>query len=98
MNTIWGLSPDSYNFVADAFWPMVLAQFGIIGLLVFVYIIFKIYMNIQQNSNLYKYLSQMTILIYLLSSSMGEVSFTGPQALVSFLIIGFMQEKRRTYR
>lgn len=35
LSRVWGLSPDNPRFIMDAFWPHVLGQFGVIGLLSF---------------------------------------------------------------
>lgn len=93
MQTIWGLAPDYYNFVSDTFWPMILAQFGFIGLIIFIYILSKIYINIKNNTNIYKYFGQISILAYLVSSSIGESSFMGPQSLIAFIIIALLNER-----
>ena len=95
MQTIWGLAPDYYNFVSDTFWPMILAQFGFIGLIIMGYIIVKIYTDIKDNENIYYYLGQMTILAYLITASIGEPSFTGPQSLILFMVIGLLGINRR---
>lgn len=93
MQSIWGLSPDYFNFVSDTFWPMILAQFGFIGLIVYLYILFKIYINIKNNTNIYSYFGQISILAYLISASVGELSFVGPQSLMAFIIIALLNER-----
>ena len=35
LNEIWGLSPDDTFFLSDTFWPTVLGQFGVLGLLLY---------------------------------------------------------------
>ena len=32
ISTTWGISPDFYEFIADTFWPMIIGQFGVLGL------------------------------------------------------------------
>lgn len=35
LNEVWGLSPDDTFFLSDTFWPTVLGQFGVLGLLLY---------------------------------------------------------------
>ena len=35
LSRIWGLTPDNPRFIMDAFWPHVIGQFGLVGLLAF---------------------------------------------------------------
>ena len=39
IDNIYGMTPGNYNYIADTYWPMILAQFGFIGLF-FVLVIF----------------------------------------------------------
>ena len=52
LNKVWGLSSDFYWFVADTFWPMIIGQFGFIGLAIYTFIIYKIYRNIKNNDKI----------------------------------------------
>lgn len=97
MECLWGTSPDAYFFIADTFWPMVLAQVGIFGLIIMVYIIAKIYMSISKQDDLCVYLGQMSILIYMVTASIAEPTFTGPYATISLIIIGLLNNTKRRY-
>ena len=37
ISTTWGISPDFYEFIADTFWPMIIGQFGVLGLGIYIY-------------------------------------------------------------
>ena len=95
MYTTWGLAPDYYNFVSDNFWPMVIAQCGFIGLALIIYTIYIVYKDIRNNDNLYMYFGQMSVLIYLLSASIGEASFAGQYSVIAFIIIGLLNKYNR---
>ena len=95
MYTTWGLAPDYYNFVSDNFWPMVIAQCGFIGLALIIYTIYIVYKDIKNNDNLYMYFGQMSVLIYLLSASIGEASFAGQYSVIAFIIIGLLNKYNR---
>lgn len=94
MEVVPGLRPDFYEFISDTFWPMILGQFGIIGFVLFVYIIFNIYKKITENVNIYKYFGQMTLLSYMLVLSLAEASFSGPIAVIYFAIIGILSQRK----
>ena len=69
---IHGLQPDKASFVSDTFWPMILGQFGIIGLFCYIIAISIIYKRIQNEFNInciIFYLSQIICLVYLIISS-----------------------------
>lgn len=91
MNNIWGLSPNFYDFVADGFWPMIIAQFGICGFTCYVYLLYNMYKNIQGIFNSYNitiYMSKLICFLYLSISSIAENSFAGPVGLSLAIIIG----------
>lgn len=87
---IWGLSSYTGFFLHDTFWPMIAAQFGIIGLIM--YIIFTI--------NLLLYFFKMkvpmnikgvaiTIIIYLFISSIGASVLTGAEGATIVMAVSF---------
>ena len=95
LNTVYGLSPNYHYFVADSFYPMLLGQFGYIGLflyLICIYLLFKKIQNIDLKKNKYVYISKICALTYLIISSTSESSFTGPMAISLALIMGFDDE------
>ena len=94
LNKVWGLSSDFYWFVADTFWPMIIGQFGFIGLAIYTFIIYKIYRNIKNNDNLYYYFGQILLLLYLLVLSVAEASFSGPIVVMYMVFIGLLGKDR----
>lgn len=94
MEVIPGLRPDFYDFIADSYWPMLLGQFGICGVIAFITIITNIYTKIKENTDLYNYLGQLIILGYLLVSSIAEASFSGPTVVIMFLLIVILNPNR----
>lgn len=79
-------------FVADTFWPMVLGQFGFIGLFLVIYILLQIHQIIKNNrkENAYYYLAQMILFVYLIILSTAETSYTSPIAVIYFMIIALL--------
>ncbi|MDO5852293.1 MAG: hypothetical protein Q4Q23_07385 [Methanobacteriaceae archaeon] len=87
LSNIWGLSPNMYNFVGDTYWPAIIAQFGYIGFVLIIYIISQIYKKISLSKNKFQYMSQISILIYLLILSTSETSFMSPVGPILCLVM-----------
>lgn len=90
MEVVPGLRPDFYEFIADTFWPMILGQFGFIGLMAFLYIIYNMYRKICKSNNLYNYFAQLTLFLYMLVASLAEASFSGPSAVLILSLIALL--------
>lgn len=90
INTVWGLSKDWPQLVSDVFWPMIIAQNGFIGCILYVYIVMCIFKIVLQCSKVDKrlYLAGMGALTYLLVSSIAESAFVNPLALPLSFVIG----------
>ena len=94
ISTTWGISPDFYEFIADTFWPMIIGQFGVLGLGIYIYILLRIYKNIINNDNLDYYFGQILALLYLISLSIAEASFSGPIVVVYMALIAVLGNKK----
>lgn len=90
IDTVWGLSENWAGLVSDVFWPMVIAQNGFIGFILYIFIIICLFKIIFQCSKIDKrlYLAGMGALIYLLVSSIAESAFVNPLALPLAFVIG----------
>lgn len=89
-----GISPDFYEFIADTFWPMIIGQFGVLGLGIYIYILLRIYKNIINNDNLDYYFGQILALLYLIILSIAEASFSGPIVVVYMALIAVLGNKK----
>ena len=94
ISTTWGISPDFYEFIADTFWPMIIGQFGVLGLGIYIYILLRIYKNILNNDNLDYYFGQILALLYLIILSIAEASFSGPIVVVYMALIAVLGNKK----
>lgn len=94
ISNIWGLSDVSGDniFISDTFWPMVIGQTGLIGFLVYVYILYTLFKYIAQihKYSKMKYLSCICVLIFLLIESTSSSAFVSPQAVPFGLWLGVM--------
>ncbi len=89
IQNVYGLTIDNYDFIADSFWPMILGQFGAIGLICFVLFIVNIFKQIQRIKiqNLPAYMAAMVAFCYLLIASTSEASYTNPIVIPFMLVI-----------
>jgi len=91
INNVWGLVEGQVSYASDVFWPMILGQFGFVGLIAYVLFIFVLYRKIQDGyskneKNLY--ISKIICLTYLLISSTSESAFVNSIAIPLALVIG----------
>ena len=90
INNIWGIQRSNPSFISDSFWPMLLGQFGYIGMGVYILIIIIIFIKIQHGykiENKAIYISKITALVYLLISSTSESAFVNPMAIALAITI-----------
>ena len=86
-----GLTPENHKFISDTYWPMILGQFGFIGLICFLIIIYCIFAKIQDNyynklDNIY--IAKLICFVYLIISSTSESAFSNPIAIPLAIILG----------
>lgn len=92
---VYGLQNGNSNFISDTFWPMIIGQFGIIGLICYLLFIYQIFKNIQReydknNKNIY--LAKILCLSYLVISSTAEATFVNTISIPLALILGINNE------
>lgn len=89
----WGMSMDFSGFLNDSFWPIIIAQFGFLGFLIFLYIIYcflktgtKMFLE-----NKYAGFTLIIIVINMLINSLGESSFFNQSSFLIFIIFGAIE-------
>lgn len=98
LNNIYGLQRENANFISDTFWPMIIGQFGILGLVIYSLILIILFKNIQDDFNVENkqlYLSKICCFIYLLISSTSETAFVHPMSIPLALVIGISSMKKK---
>ena len=91
-DNVYGLSSQSPYFLSDTFWPIITAQFGYFGLILFLLIVitfFQIAFRFQKHDP-YRFVALISILIYMLISSSSESSFFNPFSVLYFLVFGLL--------
>ncbi len=94
---VWGLTPSRHSFLNDTFWPMIIAQSGWIGTILFIIALLCLFFSIQKvfHVNSCFYSSLLSGFIYLLISSSAESAFVHPYAIPMAVLIGCLLEKSR---
>lgn len=90
LDKIWGLSEEQHPFISDSFWPMILGQFGYIGLILYIICIMLLYLKIQKeytNEKRHIYVAKIISLLYLLIASTAESAFVSPLAIPLAIIL-----------
>lgn len=87
---VWGCTPDYPDFVADAFYPN-LAQFGIVGVFLFFYFLYKRYNEITRLKNVDRYILGLIVLITILFENIADTMILSNRGVLFFLILGMLR-------
>lgn len=91
INNIYGLRISNTSFISDSFWPMILGQTGIIGLLCIIYVLFKMLKDIQKIRHYQnEYLAALLVFCYFLVSSTSEAAFVSPNTIPLAFILSIL--------
>lgn len=84
----WGMGPTSTMFLNDNFWPMVIGQFGYVGLALFVFLFFRVFQITQTGArpNLVREIA-VANLIYIAVHSIGSASITSSMGVLLFIVL-----------
>ena len=82
LNNIYGMSEDFTSYLTDTFWPIIIAQNGVLGFACFIIGLFLILRSaIVRARNLNVLLPVLCIIVYLLICSTSETSFFNPYSI-----------------
>jgi hypothetical protein len=92
----WGMSKDYSAFLTDCFWPTIMAQFGVIGLICFIFVICCLFSLAiyKSKSNKASGMAMIMTLIYMIITSLAESSFFNPISLLMFILFGLYEMER----
>lgn len=90
ISRVFGLSAGFGAFISDSFWPMILGQFGWLGLICYGAALLALFMRVQAMRRVSRpfYVSGLSILAYLLITSMAEAAFVHPLAIPLAMWLG----------
>ena len=90
LSNVHGLQFYNRSFISDSFWPMILAQFGILGPILYITFIIVLLKNIQMIKDLNMYASGTIIIIFLIIASISESAFVHPLGMAFSLPLGLI--------
>lgn len=86
LNTIWGLSPQHPMFIADAFYPT-LAQYGLVGVILFIIFWIRRYKEIYAISELKYYKVGFLCMFALFLESVADTSYLSGKGMGYFILM-----------
>jgi len=88
---IWGMGRDS-EFLSDTFWPIIIGETGLIGVICFSMIIYQFIKYIFNEMKIKKefFIVALSILCYQLISSLGAPAFFHPESMSQFFLLGIL--------
>ena len=92
LSHVWGLSRDMSEFIADTFFP-VLAQFGVVGILLFCLFWWKRYLQLKNLSDLNDYKIGLVILLVICIESFADTTLLSSRGVGYCLLLGVLLGK-----
>lgn len=94
---VYGMGYKHTNFLNDNYWPMIMGQFGLIGVILVVIILYKFYMrNIKlSRENEHFYFVTLLMTGFLLASSIASKSYGEFSMIPVFLLHGIIAERSK---
>jgi hypothetical protein len=90
-----GMNSIDTMFLSDSFWPSIIAQFGIMGIILFVVLVISLFkrgIKVFSQNNTAGF-SMIMILVYMLVTSLAESAFFNPGAFLMFLLYGMFERE-----
>lgn len=98
LDKIWGINSQDYSFIADTYYPC-LAQFGVVGILLYVYFIFfilrKSYMFFRKSQKVKYLMIPLLIVGYFLIESIADATFTGHRGYFMMMFLGLVLSEHK---
>ncbi|MBC2843855.1 hypothetical protein [Winogradskyella flava] len=93
ISNVYGIKRTYWKFIADQYWPMILGQFGYIGLMSMLFVMYNylvLFLNVvkthvHNNKNYFLYLSVLLGLLMLLIDSTSDAIFSQQRAVAIFI-------------
>lgn len=89
LDTVWGLKPDNPMYATDCFYPN-LAQFGIVGIFLFIYFWHMRYKQIKNNPSIKSYTIGMMILVIILFEAIADTSYFSNRGIPFFILLALV--------
>lgn len=94
---IYGIGLVHTNYLNDNYWPMIIAQFGVIGTGIMLFILWMIHKEIIQKAkrDKYCYFAALCALLFLLISSVASKSYSEYSSICVFMLLGIMTGQKQ---
>lgn len=95
LDKIWGLSPSYPNFICDGYYPS-LAQFGFVGLVLFVcfwrfiYNRIRIYIHLKNGEYINYFKISTLLILFILIECTSGTCFTNPSGFITMILLGML--------
>lgn len=98
-NAVYGMSNETAMYLTDGFWPLVIAQFGFFSIPLIVYMIIVMFKMCNKcKKEKFGYITMLSIVMYMVIATFGELAFFSPYAAIHFSIFGIIYSNNRTMR
>lgn len=89
MQNIWGITPDDGSYAGDTFWPNIFAQYGFIGFILYLLMLFYIYKSINNRFIILsdQWIAAMSLLLYTISAAFAESFYTNATSVIFALVL-----------
>ena len=97
-NSIYGMSETTAAYLNDGLWQAVIGQFGFLGALLFVLVIVVFFVSSyteNKHSAPLRFISVVSLNIYLVIASIGEMAYFAPYAITFFMILGAISAENK---
>ncbi len=77
IDTVWGITSEKFNYIADTFWPAVYGQFGVMGFAFYLLAIYFLFKSVLvKHKSRYQVYSIILLISYILTASFVEAFIT----------------------
>ena len=89
MNYITGITVDDISYAGDVFWPNIYAQYGYIGFVTYLFMLYYIFKSISSRFQMFsnQWIGATTIFIYSISAAFAEAFYTNDSAVIAAVIL-----------
>ncbi len=99
-SSLYGMSPEDYQFLNDTYYPMIIGQFGILGALIMSFVFYSFFKTCFQCYNRKNKIISSILLCYFIIHSVGSAILTSSAGVLGLIFISLVwkyDEGKRKY-
>lgn len=89
-NKLYGMNKKDGSFLNDTYWPMIIGQFGIFGLILYLWIYIKFFKEIINIKERRTKAITLSLFIYMMIHSMGSAILTSSEGVMVFMFFSLI--------